>query len=141
MQSTQSLQGKQLKELSQKKGNVVLVEKHDLEFEPWPSTRLQKCIDMIIEITHDPEQELNVDKIRKKCKEKVELMKFSNYHHTMFERLTDPEFAHNEQFMTGLRMMLDTKKRMELGDIETQEEADKEVVGKLLNNFHTKHLK
>lgn len=141
MQSTHSLQGKQLKELSKKKGNVVLVEEHDLKFEPWPSTRLQKCIDMIIEITHDPQHELDPEKIRNKCKEKLELLKFSNYHHTMFERLTDPAFAHDTRFITGLNMMLDTKKKMELGELETQEEADKEVVGKLLSSYHTKHLK
>lgn len=141
MQGAQSLERKQLEKLSEKKGNVVLVEEHDLKFEPWPSTRLNKCIDMILEITHDPEHELDVDKIRKKCKEKLELLKFSNYHHTMFERLTDPKFAHDERFTNGIKMMIATKEKMEMGELETQEDADKEIVGKLLKNYHTNLLK
>jgi len=131
----------QLEKLSKDNGNVVLVEQHDLKFEPWPTTRLKKCIEDILKISHDPDCELETEKIRKKCKEKLELLKFSNYHHTMFERLTDPKFAHDERFMNGLRMMITTKERMELGDVETQEEADKEVVSKLLKNYHTKTLK
>ena len=137
MSGAHSFHPDQLEELSKNKGNVVLVEQHDLKFEPWPTTRLKKCIEDIIKITHDPECELETEKIRKKCKEKLELLKFSNYHHTMFERLTDPKFAHDERFMNGLRMMIKTKERMELGEVESQEEADKEVVSKHLKSYHT----
>lgn len=59
----------------------------------------------------------------------------------MFERLTDPKFAHDDRFMNGMRMMITTKERMELGEVETQEEADKEVVSKLLKNYHSQTLK
>lgn len=141
MSGAHSFHPDQLEKLSKDKGNVVLVEQHDLKFEPWPTTRLKKCIEQILQITHDPECELEIEKIRKKCKEKLELLKFSNYHHTMFERLTDPNFAHNDRFIDGIRMMITTKERMELGEVETQEEADKEVVGKLLKNYHTQTLK
>ena len=55
MNGAQSLQGKQLKKLSEEKRNVVLVEEHDIVFEPWPTTRIKKCMDKIIEMTHDPE--------------------------------------------------------------------------------------
>jgi predicted RNA-binding protein with EMAP domain len=136
MNSAQSLQGKKLKELAEKKENLVLIEEHDIKFEPWPSTRLHVCIEKLVEITHDPELELDVDKIRKKAKETLELLKFSNYHHTMFERLTDPKFAHNEKFMGGIRMMISTKEKIECGDLEEGAEADKHVVGNLLNTFH-----
>lgn len=141
MSGAHSFHPDQLEKLSKDNGNVVLVEQHDLKFEPWPTTRLKKCIKDILKISHDPYCELETEKIREKCKEKLELLKFSNYHHTMFERLTDPKFAHDERFMNGLHMMITTKERMELGDVETQEEADKEVVSKLLKNYHTETLK
>lgn len=141
MSAAHSFHPDQLEKLSQDERNVVLVEQHDLKFEPWPTTRLKKCIEDIIRITHDPECKLDTENIRKKCKEKLELLKFSNYHHTMFERLTDPKFAHDERFMNGIRMMIKTKERMEIGEVETQEKADEEIVGKLLKNYHTKTLK
>tara|TARA_B100000214_G_scaffold374851_1_gene358927 strand:- start:293 stop:718 length:426 start_codon:yes stop_codon:yes gene_type:complete len=140
MSNAQSYRPDQLEEISKKKENVVLVEKHDLQFEPWPSTRLKKCIDSIIEITYDPNLNLDVEAIRKKCKEKLELLKFSNYHHTMFERLTDPKYAHDARFTDGIKMMIETKERMEVGQVESQEDADKEVVGKLLKKYHTMNL-
>ena len=43
--------------------------------------------------------------------------------------------------MNGIRMMIKTKERMEIGEVETQEKADEEIVGKLLKNYHTKTLK
>ena len=55
----------------------------------------------------------------------------------MFERLTDPKFAHDERFIKGLMMMIKTKERIETGDVEEGEQADKEIVGKLLKAYHT----
>jgi len=136
MKGAQSLQGKKLKELSEKKENVVLVEEHDIKFEPWSTKRVKKCIDMIIEITHDPELELNKEKIRKKCTEKLELVKFSNYHHAMFEKFTDPEYAHNEKFLNGIKMMINVREKVETGEIDEGEDADKVIVGQLLKKYH-----
>ena len=141
MQSTCLLQKEQLERLAQDTSKTVLVEQHDIVFEPWPTKRIRSCIDQLIQLTYKPELDLDKKKIREESKNKIELVKFSNYHHTLYERFTDPEYAHNDKFVKGIEMMLKIKEKTETGDIEEGEEADKKVAESLMKAFHNPEQK
>ena len=134
MQNSCSLNKEHLKSLAKDKNNTVLVEEHEIIFEPWPAKRVRKCTEMLVEIVKASNGEK--EDIRKEALKKIELVKFSNYHHTFFERFTDPEYVNNPKFLTGIEMMLKVKEKTETGEVEEGEEADKKIASSLMKNFH-----
>ena len=68
MQSSCSLNKEHLKRLAEDKNNKVLIEEHEITFDPWPAKRVRKCIEMLVEIVKASDGEK--EDIRKKALKK-----------------------------------------------------------------------
>ncbi len=111
-----------LKELSSQENTVVMQPTYDTIFEPWPTNRVNVCVDTIVAMTKSM-SESTCDEIQNYVKNHSKnLEEFSNHYQVMFKKITDPSFIQDEENISIVKKMILLKSAVDK-NITSNEEA------------------
>lgn len=130
--STQYYDEQRLRELAKDPKNRVLVPKYDMEFDPWPATRVATCVTELSKIAHDPANKKDATKIRTKAMLNDELVSFAQHHNSMYDKLTDPVYFEDERFIKGITTLVGLRSQVELGVLAEGKDADTAATAAML---------
>ena len=124
MFNPQAFTTEQLQELAAQPGVTVLNPTHDLEYQPWVSSKVEVCISKLAVITLETN---DIQEARRRALEDDELVEFSLTYEHFFKMMTTPSFVKDERARNAISHLIETKRDIEAGVVSATR-AGEEVV-------------
>lgn len=135
--SVQAMHDERLRELASRPNTQVMKPTYDAFHEPWKVERLQKVMNVIVDIVLQSSEHESDFALRKRCLGLPDVLDFQRKHHQLYWILTDRSIMAKESSRVAIKAMLHVRGRVEeerLPEIEADALATRMVVAALQEN-------
>ena len=122
-----AFQREKLEELASRPRTTVYDVVHDFKSDPWPAERARKVMESVarrLKEEFSDEERFSDFAVRKKCMEDEEVLAFQRQHPKLYWMITDREKMKNETYRGVISSLLELRKRVDDGSLQSGEEAD-----------------